>query len=91
MSRLERKFNFGIVILLTKVSDLPKLGLKALYAHSPGHRHGDNCERNNAPCKGKSIAFYMAFALAGRIANFHNVPKAMPWAMGLLGFQPIYG
>ena len=28
---------------------------------------GDNCERNNAPCKGKST-ITNAFALAGRVA-----------------------
>ena len=30
-----------------------------------------------------------AFALTGRFVLYNRTPRAVPWAMSLLGFQPV--
>ena len=38
---------------------------------------------------GEWLAF--TFALTGRVGNVDMVPRALPWATNLLGFQPAQG
>ncbi len=65
-----------------------KSGLKAQFLHSPGQRPGYIAfNYNNAPCKGNYM-WHNRVALTGRIIRKYLIPRALPWAMEILGFQP---
>ena len=65
-----------------------KSGLKAQYLHSPGQRPGYKVFTDNAPCKGNSM-WHNRVALTGRVVRFCiRSPRALPWAVEILGFQP---
>ena len=42
------------------------------------------------PVRAALIARCFIVALAGRLAVFVRLPRAMPWAMETLGFQPVF-
>ena len=59
-------------------------------AHSPGHPPWVKFPKNQTPCKGKSV-IYQCFCPCRASCFYQSVhPGRVPWAMCLLGFQPVF-
>ena len=56
-------------------------------APSPGQRPGCNTSKAKRPVRAEAFIIN-AFALTGRIIYNIRLPRALPWAMRNLGFQP---
>ena len=54
-----------------------------------GNTLGENAQTIKRPVRAKALIIN-AFALTGRLGYYLSVhPGRMPWAMSLLGFQPV--
>ena len=65
-------------------------GLWRYWAFSP-HLYGYKVFSDNAPCKGNfKIPLFLQLPLQGAWVVFILIPRAMPWAVEILGFQPAF-
>ena len=45
---------------------------------------------NNAPCKGNTLIIRLLPLQGEGGCGVYSLPRALPWAMRLLGFQPVF-
>ena len=45
---------------------------------------------NNAPCKGNTLIIRLLPLQGEGGCGVYSLPRALPWAMWLLGFQPVF-
>ena len=68
-------------------------GAKPQWEYSPGQRPGYKCINYLARCKRKRSqwrVFLFPFALTARKLPCSLLPWVLPWAVFLLGFQPVF-
>ncbi|WP_180961551.1 hypothetical protein [Hoylesella timonensis] len=71
-----------------------KDGAKPQKEYSPGQRPGYKCTYYSARCKRKrsqrNARSFLPVALSERKLLHSMLPRALPWANFLLGFQPVF-